>query len=181
MATITIPENIKKTSTLTYTVISTLLSDKLIDQAIFDKISKTLEKAVLGSKATGEKVLHFLYDEENNIIGRYCNVTHLWFTIDRFMAKSGRVKEMDTLMKKEYMRVGKIKKEAEDLFISLTQAKPEDKLALLTQYEELKEAGQPQLPTSEEIDSVEGGHVTVDDLASELGVVVILEKSEELE
>ncbi len=179
MATITIPENIKKTSTLTYSVISTLLSDELIDQSIFDKISKTLEKAVKGINSNGEKVLHFLYNEDNEIIGRYCNVTHLWFPLDRFMAKSGRVKEMDLLMKKEYMRVGKIKKEAEELFISLTQAQPEDKLELLTKYEELKEAGQPQLPTSEEIGSVEGGHVTVDDLASELGVVVILEKSED--
>lgn len=175
----TIPENIKKTSALTYAVITTLLSDELIDQSIFDKISKTLEKAVMGAKSNGEKVLHFLYNEDNDILGRYCNVTHKWFTPDRFMAKSGRVKEMDTLMKKEYMRVGKIKKEAEELFVSLTQADPSEKLEMLTKYEELKEAAQPTLPTSEEIESVEGGFDTVEELAGSLDVEVILEKTED--
>ena len=175
----TIPENIKKTAELTYNTISILLENNGIDQVAFDKIASTLTKAIGKSKATGEKVQHMLYDELNEIIGRYCNVTHKWFAIDRFMAKSGRVKEMDLLMKKEYTRVSKIKTEAEELFTTLTQADPSEKLELLTKYEELKESAQPQLPTSDEIDSVEGGFETVEELAGELNVEVILEKTED--
>lgn len=178
MAT-TIPENIKKTAHSTYEVITALLESGDLAQAGFNKIASTLEKAVGSTKQAGEKVLHFLYDNENEIIGRYCNVTHKWFGIDRFAPKSGRVKEMDVIMKKEYTRVAKIKKEAEELFVSLTQADPSEKLDLLTQYEELKEAAQPQLPTSEELESVEGGFDTVEELSADLGVECILEKSED--
>lgn len=179
MATITIPENIKKTAVSTYETISALLKSGDITEAIFAKIEVTLIKAVGATKVAGEKVLHFLYDAENEVIGRYCNVTHKWFAIDRFAPKSGRVKEMDVIMKKEYGRVAKIKTEAEALFVTLTQADPSEKLELLTQYEELKESAQPQLPTSEELESVEGGFESPEELAGDLGVEVILEKSEE--
>ncbi len=178
MAT-TIPENIKKTATSTYETISTLLEKGEISQPVFDKIAVTLEKAVGATKVAGEKVLHFLYDDENEVIGRYCNVTHKWFPIDRFAPKSGRVKEMDTIMKKEYARVAKIKGEAEELFVTLTQADPSEKLELLTKYEELKESAQPQLPTTEELEGVEGGFDTPEELAGDLGVDVILEKTED--
>ena len=178
MATI-IPENIKKTALLTFTTISSLLEKGDITDSVFKKIEATLTKAVGSAKQAGEKVLHFLYDEDNEIIGRYCNVTHKWFAIDRFAPKSGRVKEMDGIMKKEYTRVAKIKTEAEALFVTLTQADPSKKLDLLTQYEELKESAQPQLPTSDELDGVEGGFDVVEDLASEIGVEVILEKTED--
>ncbi len=177
--TTTIPENIKKTATLTYTTISTLLEDGKIDQSAFDVISSTLTKIIGKSKASGEKVLHFLFDSENEVIGRYCNVTHKWYEIDRFAPKSGRVKEMDVLMKKEYTRVSKIKQEAEALFVTLTQADPSEKLELLTQYEEMKENAQPILPTSEELEGVEGGFESVEELAEDLGVEVILEKTED--
>lgn len=179
MSTITIPENIKKTAELTYTTLATLLEGGEITQSVFDKVTGTLVKAVSGTKSTGEKILHFLYDAEGEVIGRYCNVTHKWYNIDRFAPKSGRVKEMDTIMKKEYTRVAKIKKEAEELFVTLTQADPSEKLDLLTKYEELKEAANPQLPTTEELESVEGGFDTPEELAGELGVEVILEKSED--
>lgn len=178
MAT-TIPENIKKTAHSTYEVITKLLDAGDITESGFNKIASTLEKAVGSAKSAGEKVLHFLYDEEGEVIGRYCNVTHKWFGIDRFAPKSGRVKEMDTVMKKEYTRVAKIKTQAEELFVTLTQADPSEKLDLLTQYEELKESAQPQLPTSEELDSVEGGFDTPEELAGDLGVECILEKSED--
>lgn len=178
MAT-TIPENIKKTAVHTYETLSRLLEKGDISQPAFDKIASTLEKAVGMTKSAGEKVQHFLYDDVGETIGRYCNVTHKWFPIDRFAPKSGRVKEMDTIMKKEYARVAKIKTEAEELFVTLTQADPSEKLELLTKYEELKESAQPQLPTSEELDSVEGGFDTPDELAADLGVECILEKSED--
>jgi len=180
MAT-TIPENIKKTSTLTYEAITDLLGKDEITQSVFDIIARTLTKAVMGAKSSGEKLFHFLYNEEGTVIARYCNVTHKWFTIDRFMAKSGRVKEMDILMKKEYNRVGKIKKDAEDLFVSITQADPSEKLEMLTKYEELKEQANPVLPTSDEIESVEGGFDTVEDIAGSLDVEVILEKTQDTE
>lgn len=178
MATI-IPENIKKTAHVTYVKLQNLLESDKITQEVFEGIANTLVKAVGTVKGGGEKVLHFLYDENNDILGRYCNVTHKWFNIDRFAPKSGRVKEMDQLMKKEYTRVSKIKTEAEELFVTLTQADPSEKLDLLTKYEELKESAQPNLPTTDELDSVEGGYDTVEELAVELGVEVILEKTEE--
>ncbi len=174
----TIPENIKKTAELTYTTLSELLAKDEINQSIFDKLASTMTKMVGKTKGTGEKVLHFLYDIDDEIIGRYCNVTHQWFAIDRFAPKSGRVKEMDQLMKKEYTRVSKIKQEAEALFITLTQADPSEKLELLAQYEELKESANPVLPTTDELEGVEGGFESVEDLAAELDVDVILEKSE---
>ena len=179
METTILPENIKKTSAATYGLIESLKNSGEITEDIFTKISKTLEKTVGKSGPKGEKVQHMLYDENGEIIGRYCNVTHKWFNIDRFAPKSGRVKEMDLIMKKEYTRVSKIKNEAEELFTQLTQADPSEKLELLTKYEELKESAQPQLPTTEEIESVTEGFDTVEELAGELGVDVILEKPTE--
>ena len=173
-----LPENIKKTSVATFVALTTLLDAKEISQEIFDKLVLTITKTSKGVKGAGEKVIHFLYDDEDEVIARYCNVTHKWFPIDRFAPKSGRVKELDVLMKKEYARVNKIKKQAEDVFASLTQASPEDKLDILTQYEELKEQATPILPTSEEIEAVEGGFDTVEDIASAMGVEVKTEATE---
>lgn len=178
MAT-TLPENIKKTSALTFSLITTLRDSGDITEDTFNKISKTLEKTAGSKSKAGEKVQHMLYDTEGNLIGRYCNVTHRWYEIDRFAPKSGRVKEMDLLMKKEYTRVSKIKTEAEELFAQLTQADPAEKLDLLTKYEEVKENANPQLPTTEEIEAVENGFDTVEELADDLGVDVILEKPSE--
>ena len=174
----TIPENIKKTSASTYEAITKLLDSNEISQSIFDTIVSTITKTTKGVGKAGEKIIHFLYNDEDEVIARYCNVTHKWFPIDRFAPKSGRVKELDLLMKKEYSRVNKIKKQAEEVFESLTQASPEDKLDILTQYEELKEQATPILPTSEEIEAVEGGFDTVEDIASEMGVEVKTEVTE---
>ena len=175
----TIPENIKKTSVATFIAIQALLTSGELTQESFDKIEFTLRKAVGATKQAGEKVISFLYDDDNEVIARFCNVTAKWFTIDRFLAKSGRVKEMDLLMKKEYTRVGKIKKDLEQKWVELMDAEGSDKLDLLNAYEELKSSAEPQLPTDEEIGSVEGGFDSVEDIAIELDVAVKTQKSED--
>lgn len=134
----TLPKSIKKTAEETFLEVLKQLENKELSELAAKAIIKTLEKKV-GSKssATGEKVVTTLTDDLDNVIGKLCNVTQKWFKIDRFAPKSGRVKEIDSIMKKEYSKISSIKKQAQKKFEEITLAKPEDKIKLLTEYEEL--------------------------------------------